>query len=266
MVDEIFKLSTEVMFNPRNLKRIVNLLQLMNEIGKIRPIDENDPLSPKLDKWGFGQGYHWRIFCEKTVVWIFLCQNYLFRMTLFLQILLDFDQKREFNSSLEPGGSGSPFKYQRTDSSHLNHCHLKNQEHQEPPSVDDITIKDFYMDHVDRYVHAFRKSNKLARRDKDPEQFYILLQFTLKVGSSGKPITCADVLGPTYLSYLSDSNMSGLRNVNDRNTHFALKSFSFMDPALSLEVFCRLIEFIFLLLIFFLIIISKFLINYRIFK
>ena len=236
MIEMIVSLSSTVEFNPRNLKRTINLLQLLSEIGKIRPIDESDPKSPTLDKWGFGQGLHWRVFCEKSVLWIFLCQNFLFRMTLFLQILLDFEQKCQFNSNEKEANcqKKKTYKYNKT-SLNLKNCSLSSL-NGEPMDVDDMTIKDFYMEHVDKYVHAFRKSNKLARRDKDPEQFNLLLQLTLGVGSTKSDITCADVLGPKYSTFLDKSPLFGVVDVEARNTLFALRTFSFMDPALSSEV------------------------------
>ena len=267
-------LASRVEFNPRGQKRLINLLQLVAEIGKIRPVDDDNPMSSTLVHWHIGGRRPWRAFCEKAVLWLFLCQNFLFRMSLLLQILLDFEQKRVFNAMAAERTADQPFgfsyrqcsmasvssdcdssdpdrsppqhrlfisnqttpsvSYKQSSSSRGNNSAAAD----EPQDVDNVTIYQFYFDHVDKYVHAFTRASRFARQDKDPEDFSKLLLRTLDIASDGSAITCADVLGPRYSSYYSSSGETVSASVESaRNKSFALGSYSFnLDPALKLEV------------------------------
>ena len=196
--------------NPRGMKRILNLLQIIFVLGRIRPHD--DLLS--LTAIAISQKKEWNRFLNKCVLWIVLCQYFPYRVSLLVQILLDFDQKISFNakaSSMMGDRPNPPRKFAyRSNSS-------------EEPSLDEkMTIYSFYMLHVDKFVKALNKSDKFCRVDKDPEEFAALLQRTASF-SVEDSITCEDVLGPA-----SEFN---------RDKTFSLLSYSFnLDPAIRNEV------------------------------
>ena len=89
--------------------------------------------------------------------------------------------------------------------------------------TDDISIFEFYMNHVEKYIPAFTKAEKFNRSDRDPEEFACLLQKTaIKDGQNF--ITCKDVLGPKM-------------KPKGRDAMLSLLSYSFnLDPAMRIEV------------------------------
>ena len=202
---------TLVECNPRGMKRIVNLLQIIFVLGKIRPHDDLLSFAPIAFSQKEGK---WNRFLNKCVLWIVLCQYFPYRVSLLVQILLDFDQKINFNakaSSMMGDCSNHPCEFA--------YC---NNSSKIPPLEEKMTIYNFYMLHVDKFVKAFDKSDKFCRVDKDPEEFAALLQRTASF-SGEDSITCEDVLGPA-----SDAN---------RDKTFSLLSYSFnLDPAIRNEV------------------------------
>ena len=202
--------------NPRGMKRIVNLLQIIFVLGRIRPHDDLLSFAPI----AFSQEKEeWDRFLNKCVLWIVLCQYFPYRVSLLVQILLDFDQKINFNakasSMMDCSNPPREFAY-RNNSSKI------------PPLKEKMTIYNFYMLHVDKFVKAFDKSDKFCRVDKDPEEFAALLQRTASFSDKNlitgeDSITCEDVLGPA-----SEFN---------RDKTFSLLSYSFnLDPAIRNEV------------------------------
>ena len=162
--------------NPRGMKRIVNLLQLIFVLGNIKPLDlQTSVISVAFSR----KRKEWNVFLDKSVMWVVLCQNFPYRVSLLVQVLLDCEQKSKFNSSK----SNSAFLY-------------ANHTGDEPTVDDDMPIFVFFLTKVDKYVKAFKNSDKLCRVDKDPEEFAFLLKETLTVGEHQSSITCGDILGP----------------------------------------------------------------------
>jgi hypothetical protein len=58
--------------NPRGMKRIVNLLQIIFVLGTIRPHDDLQSFAPI----AFSQKEEWNRFLDKCVLWIVLCQYF----------------------------------------------------------------------------------------------------------------------------------------------------------------------------------------------
>ena len=80
--------------NPRGMKRVVNLLQIIACIGKLKRRDNYLSDLPIANSHEKEEGHR---FLKKCVLWIFLCQCFPFRMSVLVQVILDFDQKKEFN-------------------------------------------------------------------------------------------------------------------------------------------------------------------------
>ena len=174
------------------MKRIVNLLQIIFVLGKIRPHDDLLSFAPI----AFSQKEEWNRFLNKCVLWIVLCQYFPYRVSLLVQILLDFDQKISFNanaSSMMGDCPNPPLEFA-----------YRNNSSEDPSLEEKMTIYNFYMLHVDKFVKAFDKSDKFCRVDKDPEEFAALLQQTARF-SRGNSITCEDVLGPKPMAAASTS-------------------------------------------------------------
>eukprot|EP01036_Dinobryon_divergens_P025794 gene25794-34378_t len=184
MSAELASLVGLVECNPRGMKRIVNLLQIIFVLGTVRPYDDQLSTVPiafskEKDKW--------ERFLKKTVLWIVLCQSFPYRMSLLVQLLMDFDQKQNFNANATKMTDRRGFEY-------------RNASGHGPKLVEEMSIFRFYMLYVDKYVKAFDKADRFCRMDKDPEEFAALLQRTVSDSNKEETITCDDVLGPKHAS------------------------------------------------------------------
>ena len=225
VIHHLSKYLEGVSCNPRGMKHVVNLLQIVVSIGQRRDVE---------DSW-------WQSFLIKCTYWLFLCQHFPFRMSALVQILLDFEQKNAFNgikikvetveaTTTEPEVNiEDTMMLVSTDATYLytnpnpTSGENKGPVLPEPKIIDSMSAYRFYMDHVDMFIQAFSKSAKFCRIDGDPEEFAFLLR---KTNSADGGLTVEDVLGP-----LTESD--GRRR--DRNK--SLLSFSFnLDPALRIEV------------------------------
>eukprot|EP01036_Dinobryon_divergens_P029330 gene29330-38409_t len=175
VLDEVVKL---VNCNPRDMKRVINLLQIVFVLGNIKPRD--CPIAFSKDK------ERWNSFLEKSVLWIVLCQNFPYRMSLLVQLLLDFDQKQNFNTKNSMKLlTNTLFSYRNSSA-----------ENSQPELDEEMTIYEFYMIYVDKFVKAFKKSDRFCRLDNDPEEFAALLQHSARDDEEATAVKCADVLGP----------------------------------------------------------------------
>ena len=177
--------------NPRGMKRILNLLQIISVLGRIRPHDDLLSFAPIAFSQKEGK---WNHFLNKCVLWIVLCQYFPYRVSLLVQMLLDFDQKIIFNakaSSMKGDCPNPPREFA-----------YRNNSSEEPSLDEKMTIYSFYMLQVDKFVKALDKSDKFCRTDKDPEEFAALLQRTASF-SDKNSITCEDVLGPKPIAVAS---------------------------------------------------------------
>mmetsp|Transcript_30157 Transcript_30157/g.41480 ORF Transcript_30157/g.41480 Transcript_30157/m.41480 type:complete len:568 (+) Transcript_30157:62-1765(+) len=196
--------------NPRSVKRSVNLLQIISEIAKNKPVTGTSP-PVTIAKWEGGK--KWKIFSEKTVLWIFMAQNFTFRLSALVQVLLDFEQKKDFNElSLS-------YKYKQ----HINFDNGIAALSDQVDNFDEMSIFEFYQKYVEKFIHVFLHTDRLSRVDKDPEEFAFLLGKCHAIG-----VKCEDILGHEY----SEADGS-----TRRRKDFSLLSYSFnLDPAMRLEI------------------------------
>ena len=223
MSKTLVDLSKGVDCNPRSIKRLVNLLQIISEIGKIKPAENS---RDSIDKWRGGQP--WTDFSPKIVAWILLAQNFPFRLSTLVQILLDFEQKKTFNERILPPSIKPTFKYhscQQFDGEKV--AAADDPEYPEWIKFDDMLIFDFYQTYMEKFIHALGRYEMLSRLDHDPEEFAYLLQ-----ESACLNVKCEDVLG------LKLNKSDGTEHEdNSRHRDFSLLAYSFnLDPAMRLEV------------------------------
>ena len=205
MTKALSLLLVKVTCSPRGMKRIANLLQIIVALGRIKPRDKYISLLPIAQT----EQKEWNKFTEKCVHWIFLCENFPFRMSALVQILLDIEQKNEFNAE----GSNVMISY--TCSVRVDGCKI--------PDVDEMSVFEFYMNHVEKYIAVFTKAEKFGRNDRDPEEFAFLLKKTAANMDGQIFLTCEDVLGK--------------RVGTTRDAMLSLLSYSFnLDPAMRIEV------------------------------
>mmetsp|Transcript_26544 Transcript_26544/g.36506 ORF Transcript_26544/g.36506 Transcript_26544/m.36506 type:complete len:783 (-) Transcript_26544:157-2505(-) len=213
MVKMFRSISTKVECNPRSIKSLTNLFQIVFEIAKDKPMTEF-PLT-KIARWNGGKD--WELFSKKVVIWLVMAHNFTYRLSALVQVLLDFEQKREFNAK-----NPSDFKYKscRVDAT------VEAKKDNKVDNVDDMSVLDFYQNYVEKFIHVFRNSERLSRVDKDPEEFALLL---LECNSVG--MKCQDIFGPRITTNASDAEEG------DRRMEFSLLSYSFnLDPAMRLEI------------------------------
>ena len=74
---------------------MINLLQIISEIRTIKSIIAGR------SSITYGRAENYEILSENAVIWIFLAQSFPLRLSAPLQILLDCDQKRDFNGREE---------------------------------------------------------------------------------------------------------------------------------------------------------------------
>ena len=184
---------------------MANLLQIIVALGRIKPRDKYISSLPIAQ----AEQKQWNKFTEKCVHWIFLCENFPFRMSALVQILLDFEQKKEFNAE----DSDVMISYSRS----------VRVDDGKIPDVDQMSVFEFYMNHVEMYIPVFSKAEKFGRNDRDPEEFACLLKRTAAKKDGQIFITCEDVLGKEVGA--------------TRDAMFSLLSYSFnLDPARRIEV------------------------------
>jgi len=197
----------------------MNLLQIIAEIAKLKPMTGVSP-AVTIARWKGGE--KWREFSKKAVLWIFMAQNFTFRLSTLVQVLLDFEQKRDFNNE-----DAKAFKYRPCQVNTVNEGNMISGEEGEVENVDTWSIFEFYQRHVEKFIHILRHSERLSRVDKDPEEFAFLL---LKCDAIG--IKCEDILGPRIQPNDDDKSLEG-----ERRKDFSLLSYSFnLDSAMRREI------------------------------
>jgi WD40 repeat protein len=184
--------------NPRKLKRLANILQLVTEVAKHKPISEAANQNQKLSKEP-----QWGVFSLKIVKWIGLCECYPFRTSLLVQILEDMDQKKTYGVR-NPNG-------------------LLHYEGVSGIDFESMTLVEFYFEFVARLIRVVPEFKKLHRLDSDPELFVSYLSLPL----SGLPAANGDIVSSDVLGPIIDSKKR-LRDLN-----FSLLSHSFnLNPAM----------------------------------
>lgn len=220
-------LCTKVDPNPRKLKRIINVLKIVHEVSRIKPVSERHP-ELKLHTLP-----HWNNFSKKVTKWIFLAENYPYRVSFLVHVLYDFEQKGTFNRVAKTARSAKLDKDARNSPNHGENIFQyrryfeKNGEASGIVSYDTDTMEilQFYILHVERYLYNIRSVHQLMRLDGDPEEFLLLLQMPLRGEDvptdsvdSNLPLTCEDVLGPLdETTYQRDRNFSLLQHSYNLN-------------------------------------------------
>lgn len=181
--------------NPRKLKRIANILQLISEVAKNKPISEMT--SEKLS-----EAPEWSLFMVKMAKWVGLSECYPFRTSLLVQILEDMDQKMAYGC--------------RNINSRLHYIGVSDV------NLEVMDLSEFYFRFASPIIHKISGFPKYNRLDSDPEVFMSYLSKPLTyLSETGIDITCADVLGP-----LKDAQRF-------RDLNFSLLSHSFnLNPAM----------------------------------
>ena len=221
MADMMKEISRRVDCNPRGIKRLINLLQIIAEIGKIKPVTGKTP-HVLIKDWNGGET--WKSLTQKAVIWIFMAQSFSFRLSALVQILLDFEQKADFNVE-DPSVKG--YKYKMWTICEKDSKTIVPKIPEEEEKFDGMTIFHFYHTYVEKFIYVMPCSEKLLRVDKDPEDFAFLLKLSARF-----KLQCQDILGPK-IDLKTDKADENSERVRD----FSLLAYSFnLDPAMRLEV------------------------------
>jgi hypothetical protein len=91
MRDLVTSLSGKIECNPRSLKRILNVLQVISEVVKVMHVNDDMPVDLVVDH------ELWPQLSRKIAVWVFLCEAFPYRMSFLVQRLQDLNQKVSYN-------------------------------------------------------------------------------------------------------------------------------------------------------------------------
>lgn len=84
----VTSLSVMINCNPRSLKRILNVLQVISEVVKVMQRSPHDLVVDEKQ---------WPVFSRKIAVWIFLCEVFPFRISFLVHRLRDYIHKVGYN-------------------------------------------------------------------------------------------------------------------------------------------------------------------------
>jgi len=140
---------------------------------------------------------------------------------------MDFEQKNDFNDI----ASEEDYKYQKVSVCDTSHQVQKLEMNggTSLSNFDDMTIFEFYLHYVEKFIYVLPCSERLLQVDKDPEDFAFLLKLS---ACAEYKLTCEDILGPkiNIESRKKDKSSERLRD-------FSLLAYSFnLDPAMRLQV------------------------------
>jgi hypothetical protein len=160
--------------NPRKLKRIANILQLVTAVAKYKSISDTNQ-----DQQYLSMNPRWGDFSLKVVKWIGLCECYPFRTSLLAQLLEDLDQKQTYGVR-NPKGL---LQYEG-----VNEVEFENMD----------LVEFYYKFVVPLMIHHSAEFKRLNRLDTNPEQFvsYLSLKLSHLLGKGKGDILASDVLGP----------------------------------------------------------------------
>jgi hypothetical protein len=215
------KFVSEIDRNPRRLKRIVNIYQLITEVAKKRPIAEERPEKVVYDD------ERWLSFTPKLIKWICLCECYPYRMSLLVLIIEDFEQKGAMNDIIE-----ERLKAQPDIESKLVRWYDRTDENEQSKVTTSLLkgelIATVYFRYVDRFVFAHKLSDKMLRLDSDAEQFAKLL--VMPCTDDGSDITVGDILG--LIPDTGEGELKARPGMDENSkqrydSNFSLLSFSF---------------------------------------
>jgi WD40 repeat protein len=157
--------------NPRKLKRLANILQLVTEVANYKPISEANQtqklsMVPK-----------WSLFSLKIVKWIGLSECYPFRTSLLVYILEDIDLKQAYGVRNPTG--------------------LLHYEGVRSIDFENMTLVEFYYEFVSLLIRNIPQFKKLNRLDGDPELFISYLSLSMSgLPAENRVLLCSDILGP----------------------------------------------------------------------
>lgn len=144
--------------NPRKIKRIINMVLLVFEVGKRKTIKigETNRIMIGLDSW--------KILSRKLVLWVVLCEVYPYRMSMLVNRLI--------------------YKYRANDINiDIN-------------SIDDMKVSEFYCSYVQYYINKITSGKKLQRIDGNPDEFTRLISYDVSFNSIVEEfVFCKDIFG-----------------------------------------------------------------------
>ena len=209
--------------NPRRIKRVVNILQVINSVAHNTLVDDEDVQRGFVDK-----DDRWDEFRSRLIKWIILAECYPYRVSLLVLQILDREQKAMVNESVkrwpEDKRSGL-FQYRQGD-------RLGNVDGPPPdPAFEDQALASaVFFEHVEKKIYTHASSAKMLRLDGDAEVFALLLSKPIEIRDDAAKkddqidvidVRVEDILGPK-----DDKTM-------ERDHKFSLLTYSFnLNPAL----------------------------------
>ena len=198
------KFIAEVDRNPRRLKRIVNIYQVIVEVAKHMPIQEDKPQKKVVSHKS------WPQFCAKLIKWICLCECYPYRMSLLVLVVEDYEQKGATNDVVNDRR-----ELGQTEGKLMKWYETAGERDETTALPGNKLASSVYFEYADPFVFAHKHADEMSRLDSDVEQFTKLMMMPC---TAYDDITVDDILGP----------LSSKRNMDQsRDANFSLLSYSF---------------------------------------
>ena len=207
--------------NPRRIKRVVNILQVINSVAHNTLVDDEDVERGFVDK-----DDRWDEFRSRLIKWVILAECYPYRVSLLVLQILDREQKAMVNESVELWSEA-----ERADLGLFQYRQGGRCGGADDPALDDKAVASaVFFEHVEKKVYTHRSSAKMLRLDGDAEVFALLLSKPIEIRDDAAnqhvklDIRVEDILGPKVLA---DDKTT------ERDHKFSLLTYSFnLNPAL----------------------------------
>ena len=198
-IDTFLHLAHYIDGNPRRIKRILNVFQVIHGLAELWPLSIYEP-----EKTVAKDKKIWPALCAKLIKWVCLCEMFPFRMSLLVHVVQEYAQMTAHNKLVheeknKKAGSRLFLYYQAFTPSLQDEAASKDKDQTETEKLSaDMLIAELFAEKVERQLY-YEGSERLSILDSDADHFYNLLTMPVpRCDKSGGMvnITVEDILGP----------------------------------------------------------------------
>ena len=198
-IDTFLHLAHYIDGNPRRIKRILNVFQVIHGLAELWPLSIYEP-----EKTVAKDKKIWPALCAKLIKWVCLCEMFPFRMSLLVHVVQEYAQMTAHNKLVheernKKAGSRLFLYYQAFTPSLQDEAANKDKDQTETEKLStDMLIAELFAEKVERQLY-YEGSERLSILDSDADHFYNLLTMPVpRCDKSGGMvnITVEDILGP----------------------------------------------------------------------
>ena len=198
-IDTFLHLAHYIDGNPRRIKRILNVFQVIHGLAELWPLSIYEP-----EKTVAKDKKIWPALCAKLIKWVCLCEMFPFRMSFLVHVVQYYAQMTAHNKLVheernKKAGSRLFLYYQAFTPSLQDEAVNKDKDQTETEKLStDMLIAELFAEKVERQLY-YEGSERLSILDSDADHFYNLLTMPVpRCDKSGGMvnITVEDILGP----------------------------------------------------------------------